>query len=98
MTEAIRPPLASRPNEACALVCDAPSNGDLAAAASRLLFTVQVRQTLVADDIALVNGGWAGGEPVSLSGRHWSVVRRPATVTGAPPSRRSSPTTPEKPE
>jgi ketosteroid isomerase-like protein len=111
MPEAIAPPRADHPNEACRLVCDAVSDGDLdaalvhyepaavivthttvrgreqirgllaAAADSRKLFTIAVRRTVLADDIALVTGDWTshgtgpGGRPVISGGHYRSVVR-----------------------
>jgi ketosteroid isomerase-like protein len=111
MTAAITPPLATSPEQACRLVCDAISDGDLdaalvhyeaeaaiaaertvrgreqirgllaGAAASRLLFTVEVRRTVLARDIALVTGEWTSrgaardGRPVANRGRYSSVVR-----------------------
>ena len=114
MTTAITPPLATAPDQACRLVCDAVSDGDLDAAlahyepeaviaaertargreeirglladaaASRLLYTVAVRRTLLAADLALVVGEWTSegagrhGRPVASHGRYWSVVRRDA--------------------
>lgn len=111
MTTAITPPLATSPDQACRLVCDAVSDGDLdaalahyepeaviaaertargreeirsllaGAAASRLLFSVAVRRTLMAVDLALVVGEWTRngtdrrGHPSSSRGRYWSVVR-----------------------
>jgi ketosteroid isomerase-like protein len=114
MTAAITPPLAASPDQACRLVCDAVSDGDLDAAlahyeadaviaaehtargreeirglladaaASRMLFTVAVRRTLLAVDLALVIGEWTSrgtdpaGEPLTRHGRYWSVVRADA--------------------
>jgi ketosteroid isomerase-like protein len=111
MTAAITPPLATSPDQACRLVCDAVSDGDLdaalahyepeaviaaestargreeirgllaGAAASRLLYTVEVRQTVRAADLALVIGEWTSqgagrqGRPVAGHGLYWSVVR-----------------------
>lgn len=48
------------------------------AAASRQLFTVNVRQVLVADDLALVSGEWSGGDPDAGTGRYRLVVRHSA--------------------
>jgi ketosteroid isomerase-like protein len=114
MTAAITPPLAASPDQACRLVCDAVSDGDLDAAlahyeadaviaaertvrgreeirgfladatASRMLFTVAVRRTLLAGDLALVIGEWTSqgtdpaGRPLTSHGRYWSVVRADA--------------------
>ena len=111
MTTAITPPLATAPDQACRLVCDAVSDGDLDAAlahyeadaviaaentahgreeirglladaaASRMLFSVVVRRTVLAQDIALVAGDWTRegtgrhGRQVSSRGRYSSVVR-----------------------
>lgn len=107
MTDPIPPPLATRPDQACALLCDALSDGDLDAALAqyhptaavspepgrtvrgragirrlladaadaRTLFTVQVRQSLVAEDLALVCGHWTRG-PAAPPGHYCSVVRR----------------------
>jgi ketosteroid isomerase-like protein len=114
MSDAIAPPLASRPDEVCRLVSAALSDGDLdaalvhyepdavtspgggptvrgraelrrllaAAAAARLLYTVDVDRVLDAGDLALVHGTWhSSGSGERRSGGYWSVVRRSAENT-----------------
>jgi ketosteroid isomerase-like protein len=48
-----------------------------AAAAARLLYTVDVERVLEAGDLALVHGTWQScGSGKRRSGAYWSVVRR----------------------